>query len=268
MRDVGEPQPVVELRGITKTYRLGGATVHALAGVDLRVDPGEMVAVMGQSGSGKSTLMNVLGCLDRPTAGEYLLAGRAVARLRDDELAEVRNRTIGFVFQSFNLLPRLTALQNVELPLIYRDEPARQRREASREALEAVGLAGRLHHLPAQLSGGQQQRVAVARALAARPRLLLADEPTGNLDSRSGREVMALFQDLNDRGMTLILVTHDAGIGHHCRRIVSVLDGRVVGDEPVGGRLLARNPAPAGIGSGPPVPTSGPDPGDPRPKAI
>jgi len=240
---LAERDSVVELRGVTKTYRLGGVTVQALAGVDLSVHAGEMVALMGQSGSGKSTLMHILGCLDRPTAGEYRLGGRPVARLGDDDLAGVRGRTIGFVFQSYNLLPRLTALQNVELPLIYRDEPARRRRAAALQALQAVGLEDRLHHLPTQLSGGQQQRVAVARALAGQPQLLLADEPTGNLDSRSGRGVMALFQELNDRGMTVVLVTHDEGIARHCRRLVRVLDGRIIADGPVAERLHAAEAA-------------------------
>ena len=237
----GAGGPVIDLRGITKSYRMGSVTVAALGGVDLQIHPGEMVAVMGPSGSGKSTLMNVLGCLDRPTAGEYRLAGRSVGRLGDDELAEVRNRFIGFVFQSYNLLPRLTALQNVELPLIYRGESTRRRRQEALAALAAVGLEGRVHHLPAQLSGGQQQRVAVARALAGRPEVLLADEPTGNLDSRSGQEVMALIQRLNDHGMTVAMVTHDEHIALHCRRIVRVFDGRVLADEPVPAaeRLLA-----------------------------
>ena len=234
---------VLDLQGITKIYRLGGVVVRALAGVDLQVWPGEMVAIMGPSGSGKSTLMNVLGCLDRPTDGEYRLGGRSVSRLGDDQLADVRNRMIGFVFQSYNLLPRLTALGNVELPLVYRGEPDRRRRAAALEALQSVGLAERLHHVPAQLSGGQQQRVAVARALAGRPQLLLADEPTGNLDSRSGREVMALFQQLNDRGMTVVMVTHDERIAHHCRRVVRILDGRVLADELVDSQLRADSPA-------------------------
>ena len=238
----GDRVAVLDLRGITKVYRLGGVVVRALAGVDLQVFPGEMVAIMGPSGSGKSTLMNVLGCLDRPTDGEYRLGGRSVSRLGDDQLADVRNRMIGFVFQSYNLLPRLTAMGNVELPLVYRGESDRRRREAALEALRSVGLAERVHHMPAQLSGGQQQRVAVARALAGRPQLLLADEPTGNLDSRSGREVMALFQQLNDRGMTVVMVTHDEHIAHHCRRIVRILDGRVLSDEPVDAQLRADAP--------------------------
>jgi putative ABC transport system ATP-binding protein len=231
--------PVIELRGIVKTYQIGSIPVTALAGIDLQVFPGEMAAIMGPSGSGKSTLMNLLGCLDRPTAGEFVLAGRRVARLGDDQLAEVRNRMIGFVFQNYNLLPRLTALQNVELPLVYRGGSGRRRRAAAVEALERVGLQGRLHHRPSQLSGGQQQRVAVARALAGRPQVLLADEPTGNLDTRSGTEVMALLQELNAGGMTVVLVTHDPRIAEHCTRVVRVLDGRIVGDEPVADRRMA-----------------------------
>jgi len=234
-------EPVIELRAVAKHYQVGGVTVAALAAVDLAVSRGEMLAVMGPSGSGKSTLMNIIGCLDRPTAGEYRLAGRPVAHLSDDQLADVRNRMIGFVFQNYNLLPRLTALQNVELPLIYRGEPARRRRQAAQEALEAVGLGDRVHHLPAQLSGGQQQRVAVARALAGHPEVLLADEPTGNLDSRSGQEVLALIQDCNAAGMTVAIVTHDEYIARHCRRIVRVFDGAVQADAGVAGaeRLVA-----------------------------
>jgi len=235
--------PVIDLRGIGKTYRIGSLAVTALADVDLEIAAGEMVAIMGPSGSGKSTLMNLLGCLDRPSAGAFNLAGRDVARLGDDQLAEVRNRMIGFVFQSFNLLPRLTALQNVELPLIYRGDSPRQRRGAAREALARVGLDDRLDHRPSQLSGGQQQRVAVARALAGRPQVLLADEPTGNLDSRSGREVMALMQELNGTGMCVVLVTHDALIAQYCRRIVRVLDGRVVADEVVAEPVAAQTAA-------------------------
>ena len=233
--------PVIALRAIAKTYRTGYVTVTALASVDLDVEPGDMVAIMGPSGSGKSTLMNLLGCLDRPTAGEYRLAGRPVARLSDDQLADVRNRFIGFVFQNYNLLPRLNALQNVELPLIYRGDAAKRRRQAALESLAAVGLAERVHHLPAQLSGGQQQRVAVARALAGRPQVLLADEPTGNLDSRSGQEVMAIIQGLNDGGMTVVMVTHDERIAHHCRRIVRLLDGSVLENQVLdaGERILA-----------------------------
>ena len=235
-------EPVILLRGIGKTYRVGTMAVPALMAVDLEIGHGEMVAIMGPSGSGKSTLMNLLGCLDRPSHGAFLLAGRDVARLGDDDLADVRNGMIGFVFQSFNLLPRLTALQNVELPLVYRGAGARRRHQAALEALAQVGLADRAHHRPSQLSGGQQQRVAVAPAVAGRPQVLLADEPTGNLDSRSGREVMALLQDLNRGGMTVVLVTHDPAVAQHCQRIVRVLDGRIVADEAVAGPLQAAPP--------------------------
>ena len=231
--------PVIEMRAITKAYRMGQVVVQALDAVNVAIRAGEMVAIMGPSGSGKTTLMNLMGCLDRPTAGEYLLGGRPVSRLADDELADVRNRTIGFVFQNYSLLPRLTAIQNVELPLIYRGESNAKRRRAAHEALEAVGLADRIHHLPAQMSGGQQQRCAIARALAGRPLVLLADEPTGNLDSRSGRDVMAIIQGLNDAGMTVVMVTHDDHVGHHCRRIVSVLDGHIQSDEAVAEPLRA-----------------------------
>lgn len=227
------------MRGIAKRYRMGQVVVPALTDVSLNVGPGEMVAVMGPSGSGKTTLMNLMGCLDRPSAGEYLLAGRPVARLTDDDLADVRNRTIGFIFQNYSLLPRLTALQNVELPLIYRGVGPRQRRAAACEALAAVGLQHRMHHLPTQLSGGQQQRCAIARALAGQPLLLLADEPTGNLDSRSGRDVMAICQALNAGGMTIVMVTHDLHVAQHCRRIVSMLDGRLQSDTPVAEPLHA-----------------------------
>lgn len=234
-----EEGPVVAMRSISKTYRMGQVNVPALQDVTLAIRPGEMVAIMGPSGSGKTTLMNLMGCLDRPSSGEYMLAGKPVSRLSDDDLAEVRNRTIGFVFQNYSLLPRLTALQNVELPLVYRGQSGAQRRAAARQSLGAVGLAERVHHLPAQLSGGQQQRCAIARALAGRPLLLLADEPTGNLDSRSGRDVMAIFQDLNDAGMTIVMVTHDEYVARHCRRIVSVLDGHIQSDVAVAEPLRA-----------------------------
>jgi putative ABC transport system ATP-binding protein len=234
---------VVTLKGISKVYSTGALQVTALEGVDLQIRRGEMVAIMGPSGSGKSTLMNVLGCLDRPTTGVYELAGRNVARLSDDALAEMRNRFLGFIFQNYNLLARQSALQNVELPLIYRGMGRRARREAANRALAAVGLADRTHHLPAELSGGQQQRVAIARALAAQPQVLLGDEPTGNLDSHSGSDVMALIQHLNADGLTVIMVTHDERIARHCRRIVSVRDGRIVGDEEVTDRLIAETSA-------------------------
>jgi len=231
---------VVELRDVTKVYRLGSVEVRALRGVRLQIEPGEFVAIMGPSGSGKSTLLNIVGCLDRPTDGAYLLEGQDTRYLSDDALSEVRNRKVGFVFQTFNLLPRLTALQNVELPLLYAGVPRAERRRRAAELLARVGLADRLYHRPRELSGGQQQRVAVARALANHPAIVLADEPTGNLDSRSGEEVLALFQELNQAGVTIALVTHDREVAEHARRIVTLRDGRVVRDEPVGSPRDAR----------------------------
>lgn len=218
---------MIELLDVTKVYRLGNQEIHALAGVTLRIGRGEMVAVMGPSGSGKSTLMNIIGCLDRPTSGAYFLAGEDVSRVDRDRLALIRNRRIGFVFQSYNLLPQMTALQNVELPLIYRGMPRQQRREAAARALESVGLGDRLHHRPLELSGGQQQRVSIARALAGAPEVILADEPTGALDSRSGAEILDLLVDLNARGQTVIIVTHDKDVARRCRRLVRMRDGRV-----------------------------------------
>jgi len=226
---MGEP-PIIETRGLVKEYRLGPHTVAALRGVDVRIGRGEFVAVMGPSGSGKSTFMNVLGCLDRPSAGTYSLGGEDVSTMSPDELAGIRNRRIGFVFQSFNLLPRTSALENVELPLIYGGVPARERHERARAKLVAVGLADRTHHHPAQLSGGQQQRVAIARALVNDPVLVLADEPTGALDSRTSLEVMALFQTFNDQGVTIVLVTHEAEIAAFARRILTFRDGHLVED--------------------------------------
>lgn len=225
---------MLEAVGLSKTYRLGRRlTVPALRGVEFAIPEGDFVAIMGPSGSGKSTLMNIIGCLDRPTAGKYVLHGEDVSRKTDDQLASVRNRLIGFVFQNFNLLPRQTAQLNVELPLIYRGVGPRERRQRSAAALAAVGLADRSAHRPNELSGGQQQRVAIARALAGSPSILLADEPTGNLDSRSGEEIMALLQDLNRNGVTVILVTHDDDIANHCRRIIRLRDGRIVDDRAV-----------------------------------
>ncbi len=224
-------QPVIEIRNVTKTYRMGDVEVHALRGASLNVFPGEMVAIMGPSGSGKSTLMNIVGCLDQPTSGEYFLDGKDVSRLSEDDLAAVRSRKIGFVFQSFNLLSRTTALANVELPLIYAG--GKDRRTRAEEALTRVGLGDRLHHKPNELSGGQQQRVAIARSLINNPSIILADEPTGNLDSKSGAEIMAIFQELNEEGITVIFVTHEPDIAEHTRRIVRLMDGVVVEDSPV-----------------------------------
>jgi len=222
-----ESQTIVELENVTKVYKLGDVEVHALRGVTLSVRKGEFAAVMGSSGSGKSTLMNILGCLDKPTTGEFHLDGKAISRLSSDGLARIRNQTLGFVFQSFNLLSRTTALENVELPLLYSDVPAAERHKRAREALERVGLADRVHHHPNQMSGGQQQRVAIARALVSRPKVILADEPTGNLDSETSVEVMTLFQDLWSTGITILLVTHEPDIAGFAGRVISMKDGRV-----------------------------------------
>jgi putative ABC transport system ATP-binding protein len=225
-------QPVIEIRDVAKVYRMGEMEVHALRGASLRVSPGEMVSIMGPSGSGKSTLMNIIGCLDQSTSGVYLLDGIDVSSLSDDQLAAVRSRKIGFVFQSFNLLPRTTALQNVELPLVYAG--GKNRRERAVAALQRVGLGDRLHHRPNELSGGQQQRVAIARALINDPAIILADEPTGNLDSKSGAEIMGIFQELNERnGITVVFVTHEPDIAEHTKRIIRLMDGRIVEDAPV-----------------------------------
>jgi putative ABC transport system ATP-binding protein len=224
---------VIALRNISKTYLLGQTRVRALRGVSLEVQRGEFVAIMGPSGSGKSTLMNLVGCLDRPSSGEYWLTGKAVSRMPADELADIRNRRIGFVFQGFNLLARSNALKNVVLPLMYAGLSTGEQVRRARKVLQLVGLGARMHHLPAQLSGGQQQRVAIARALVNDPPLLLADEPTGNLDSRTSLEIMAIFQALNQQGLTIMLVTHDADIAAYAQRQVVFRDGRIVRDEPV-----------------------------------
>jgi len=223
-------QPLISLRGLTREYRMDAETVYALRGIELAIGTNEYVAIMGPSGSGKSTLMNVIGCLDTPTRGEYWLNGTEVSRMSDDELARVRNREIGFVFQTFNLLPRATALHNVELPLIYAGTSARERRRAASRALERVGLADRMHHRPNELSGGQRQRVAIARALVNDPSILLADEPTGNLDSVTSQEIMAVFGELHTQGQTVLMVTHEADIAAHAHRVVTLLDGVVHSD--------------------------------------
>jgi putative ABC transport system ATP-binding protein len=238
-------KPLIETSKVSKVYRMGDVEVHALRNVSLTISEGESVAVMGPSGSGKSTLMNILGCLDRPSSGDYWLAGGEVSQLDRNALARLRNRTLGFVFQSFNLLSRTTALENVELPLLYAGVSARERHARAREALEHVGLGERMHHHPNQMSGGQQQRVAVARALVTRPRLIVADEPTGNLDSRTSVEIMALFQELGRSGITLLLVTHESDIARYASRVVVMHDGRVQSDERQIALQAELGPAPA-----------------------
>jgi len=228
------PAPLIDVRGLTKTYQLGDITVNALQGVTVTVERGTFVAVMGQSGSGKSTFMNLLGCLDRPTSGRYLLAGIPVESLDRDQLAEIRNQKIGFIFQNFNLLPRMNALENVELPLLYKNEDTPGADGLAISALASVGLAGREHNLPTQLSGGQQQRVAIARALVNRPEILLADEPTGALDSHNSAEILGIFQRLNRaQGITIVMVTHSDEIAAYADRIIGFRDGRIVSDAPV-----------------------------------
>jgi len=223
---------LIRLEDIKRYYKLGSEEVHALDGVSLSISKGEWTSIIGQSGSGKSTLMNVLGCLDTPTAGRYILNGKDVSGLSDNALADIRNREIGFIFQTFQLLPRETAQANVELPLVYRGLRARERHERARTALEKVGLGNRVHHRPNELSGGQRQRVAIARALVTDPSLLLADEPTGNLDSATGEEIIRLFEQLNALGHTLVLVTHEPSIAARCPRAVRLMDGKVVSDGP------------------------------------
>ena len=223
---------LIEIVDLARHYVVGGETVRALDGVSFSIARGEWVAIVGQSGSGKSTLMNLVGCLDTPTAGSYRLAGADVQGLQDDALADLRNKEIGFVFQTFQLLPRASAAANVELPLVYRGVPRRERRARAESALAAVGLANRMHHRPNELSGGQRQRVAIARALVGEPSLLLADEPTGNLDSATGEDIMRLFEDLHRRGHTILLVTHEARLAARCPRAIRLSDGRIVGDGP------------------------------------
>ncbi len=228
----GKGAPVISIRDIAKTYKMGDVEVHALRGANLDIYRGDLMAIMGPSGSGKSTLMNILGCLDQPTGGTYKLDGLDVEKLKDDQLAEARNKKIGFVFQSFNLLRRTSAIDNVEQPMIYAGVSARQRHERAKAALESVGLGDRLDHHSSELSGGQQQRVAIARALVNRPAIILADEPTGNLDSKSGAEIICLFQTLSQQqGITIIFVTHDPRIAQHTQRIIRISDGRIVKDQ-------------------------------------
>ncbi|HEV2065045.1 MAG TPA: ABC transporter ATP-binding protein [Thermoanaerobaculia bacterium] len=237
---------LIDIRDITKVYEMGEEKVHALSGVTLAVSKGEYIAIMGPSGSGKSTLMNLIGCLDTPSSGSYILNGREVGTMTDDELAAIRNQEIGFVFQTFNLLPRTTALQQVELPLVYSGLPRKERRERAVKALAAVNLLDRMGHQPSEMSGGQRQRVAIARALINDPSILLADEPTGNLDSVTGIEIMALFDQLNGRGNTIVLVTHEEDIAAHARRIVRLRDGKILSDGP-NERPVSREVAPATV---------------------
>src|ERR1700747_1739787 len=232
-QDLVDAGIVIRTEALAKVYQMGTEEVHALRGIDVEIRKGEYVAILGPSGSGKSTLMNLIGCLDSPSSGKYWLAGRLVSELDDDELAYIRNKEIGFVFQTFNLLPRASALHNVELPLIYNGTPAEERLERAKKALERVDLTDRMHHKPNELSGGQRQRVAVARALVNSPSIVLADEPTGNLDSKTGDEIMALFANLHSQGNTIILVTHENDIAQHAHRIIHIRDGKIASDQAV-----------------------------------
>jgi putative ABC transport system ATP-binding protein len=222
---------LIEIRDVTKTYEMGAETiVHALDGVSLAIEAGDYVAIMGPSGSGKSTLMNLIGCLDTPSTGSYVLKGREISSMNDDDLAQIRNKEIGFIFQTFNLLPRADAVQNVELPLVYSGLPRRERKARAEKALDAVGLGTRKHHRPNEMSGGQRQRVAIARALVNDPSILLADEPTGNLDSKTGEEILALMDELHRGGNTIILVTHEDDLAQHAARVVRLRDGKIISD--------------------------------------
>ncbi len=247
--------PLIAMRGVEKTYRMDGVSVQALRGVTLSIDPGEFVAIMGPSGSGKSTCMNILGCLDRPTAGTYLLEHTDVMSLDDAALARLRNRRLGFVFQSFNLLPRTPAIENVELPMLYCETPDRRQRALA--ALDAVGLRQRAGHMPTQLSGGEQQRVAIARALVNSPSIILADEPTGNLDSTPAGEIMGVLERLSGQGITIVLVTHEADIAAHARRLVQFKDGRIVRDGPTRTLLVPVGPPPGAQPQGQPAGPAG-----------
>ncbi|WP_229264027.1 ABC transporter ATP-binding protein [Cohnella cholangitidis] len=231
MTTTSTSEPLIRIKQLSKQYRMGGEILMALDNVSLTVRQGDFLAIIGPSGSGKSTLMNVIGCLDTPSSGEYWLDGEEVSRLRENKLAEIRNRKIGFIFQGFNLLSRLTAIENVELPLIYRGVPAKERKESAVEALRKVGLEERIHHRPVELSGGQQQRVAIARALAGNPPILLADEPTGALDTKTGKEVMGFMKELNALGHTIVLITHDLGISEQAKRVVRIMDGKLNEEE-------------------------------------
>ncbi|MDX2176903.1 MAG: ABC transporter ATP-binding protein [Candidatus Sumerlaeia bacterium] len=237
-----ERTPIIEIRGAKKRYTMGDVVVHALNGVDLTIRENDYVAIMGPSGSGKSTLMNIIGCLDRPTEGGYRLRSQPVENLDDDELSHARNREIGFIFQSFHLLPQMNVLQNVELPMVYAGMAAAERHRRATASIARVGLGDRAHHLPNELSGGQRQRVAIARALVNGPALLLADEPTGNLDSKTGREIMAVFEELHEAGNTIVLVTHDTDVSHHAERVIHLRDGVIEREEAVGDRTIARRP--------------------------
>jgi putative ABC transport system ATP-binding protein len=232
---------LIEVQNLTKIYKMGGIEVHALRGIDLNIEKGEFVAVMGPSGSGKSSLMDILGCLSKPTSGSYKLDGEEVGKLSESRLAAIRNRKIGFIFQAYNLLPRTTALRNVELPLIYARAPRRERRQRALAALEVVGLSDRIHHKPNEMSGGQQQRVAIARALINEPSIFFADEPTGNLDTKSSEEVMKVFQQLNEAGNTILMVTHENDIAAYSQRTIRLRDGLVESDERVVDYAVARN---------------------------
>jgi putative ABC transport system ATP-binding protein len=234
---------MIRLQGITKQYQMGDQTVHALQGIDLDIERNEMIAFIGASGSGKSTMMNIVGCLDRPSSGEYWLNGREVATMSGDDLARVRNQEIGFIFQSFHLLPRASALDNVAQPLIYRGVPLRERLALAEQALQKVGLGARVHHRPNELSGGQRQRVAIARALVGKPSILLADEPTGNLDSATSLEIMDLIRELHAGGQTVVIVTHEPEIAEQCQRVVRLRDGRVVSDTRTGAPEIAGSAA-------------------------